>query len=48
MEKNRCYVGIDIGKFGGIAVITDEGVQTFQMPKTKTELPTSDVRFAII
>jgi len=38
MEKSKCYVAVDIGKSGGIAVITDEGVQTFQMPKIKTEL----------
>lgn len=35
---SKAYIGIDIGKFGGIAVISDDGIQTFQMPKIKTEL----------
>lgn len=35
---SKVYIGVDIGKQGGIAVISNEGVQTFQMPKIKTEL----------
>jgi len=39
MEKNKCYIGVDIGKNGAISLIDSNGViHTYRMPKIKTEL----------
>jgi len=37
--SDKAYIGVDIGKDGGIAVIDETGViTTYRMPKIKTEL----------
>ncbi len=38
MKKPDCYIGIDPGRSGGIAIIDKEGLQTFKMPSDPKEL----------